>query len=82
MVSSLLHLADALWHNLGEEGHEGHDGGPRHELRDLVDAFVDGLELLLLGVQPPARRDGPKNVDDGYVDVVADGERLAHLPGH
>ena len=79
MVPALLHLGDALWQDLGEEGHEGHDVGAGHELRDLVDALVNRLELLLLRVHPAPGGDGPEDVDDAHVEAVADGHRLAHV---
>ena len=79
VVPALLHPGDALRQDLGEERHEGHDVGARHELRDLVDALVHRLELLLLRVHPPPRRDGPQDVDDAHVEAVADGHSLAHV---
>ena len=81
MVPALLHPGDPLRHDPGQEGHEGHDGGAGHELGDLVDALVDRLELLLLGVEPPPAGDRPEDVDHGHVQLVAHRDGLADLTG-
>ena len=79
VVPALLHPGDPLGQDLGEEGHERHDVGARHELRDLVDALVHRLELLLLRVHAAAGRDGPQDVDDAHVEPVADRHSLADV---
>ena len=81
IIAALLNLGDRLGEDLGENGEEGEDGGPRHELGDLVDTLVDGLELLLLGVQPSPAPNVPKNVDDAHVELVAYRDRLRQLLG-
>merc|ERR1719150_1136188 len=46
VVSPSLNVRDGLRQDLGQDRHEGEDGGPGHELSHLVDALVDRLELL------------------------------------
>ena len=53
VVAPPLDAGDGLRQQLGEDGHEGEDGGPGHELGDLVNTLVHCLELLLLGVKLP-----------------------------
>jgi len=35
VVATLLYLSHGLWQHLRQDGQEGEDGGPRHELGQL-----------------------------------------------
>ena len=48
VVAPPLDAGDGLRQQLGEDGHEGEDGGPGHELGDLVDTLVHRLEYRVL----------------------------------
>ena len=79
VVSAPLYVGDGLWQYLGQDGHEGEDGCPGHELGHLVDAFVHRLELLLLGVQLSAAGHIPQDVEDPDIELVTDGHSLSFL---